>query len=122
MGSLSRSTVQDLCNANAAVERLKAEPFLGIKVPHFLIHKVRWATVHDASWTNAAEDHSQGAFLVGATSLELWNNASAPFAFAAPQVSLSEKGVFKHVGLRNSDHVRSFGRGRVDPWALRRAD
>ena len=36
MGSLNRSTVQDLCDANMAVERLKAEPFLGIKLPHIL--------------------------------------------------------------------------------------
>ena len=63
MGSLNHSTVQELWDANAAVERLKAEPFLGIiNHPHFRIHKVRWATVLDASWANAAEDHSQGAF------------------------------------------------------------
>ena len=29
---------------------------------------------------NAAEDHSQGAFLVGATSPGLWNNMPSPFA------------------------------------------
>ena len=34
MGSLNQSTVQDLCDANAAVERLKAELFLGIKLSH----------------------------------------------------------------------------------------
>ena len=44
MGSLTRSTVQDLCDANVAVERLKAEPFLGVKLPHIPIHHVRWAT------------------------------------------------------------------------------
>ena len=49
MGSITRSTVQDLCDANTAVERLKAEPFLGIKLPHIPIHKVRWAAVQDAS-------------------------------------------------------------------------
>ena len=80
MGSLNHSTVQDLCDANVAVERLKAEPFLGIKLPHIPIHQVRWATVQDASWANAAEDHSQGAFLVGATSPGLWNNLPSPFA------------------------------------------
>ena len=63
MGSLNHSTVQDLCDANVAIERLKAEPFLGVKLPHIPIHHVRWATVQDASWANAAEDHSQGAFL-----------------------------------------------------------
>ena len=41
---------------------------------------MRWATVQDASWANAAEDHSQGAFLVGATSPGLWNNLPSPFA------------------------------------------
>ena len=34
----------------------------------------------DASWANAAEDHSQGAFLVGATPPGLWNNLPSPFA------------------------------------------
>ena len=80
MGSINRSTVQDSCDANTAVERLKAEPYLGIKLPHIPLHKVRWAIIQDASWANAAEDHSQGAFLVGATSVELWNNAPSPFA------------------------------------------
>ena len=79
MGSINRSTMQDLCDANT-VERLKAEPYLGIKLPHIPLHKVRWATIQDASWANAAEDHSQGAFLVGATSVELWDNAPSPFA------------------------------------------
>ena len=43
MGSINRRTVQDLCDANTAVERLKAEPYLGIKLPHIALHKVRWA-------------------------------------------------------------------------------
>ena len=77
MGSINRSTVQDLCNASTAVERLKAG---GIKLPHIPLHKVRWATIQDTSWANAAEDHSQGAFLVGLTSMELSNNAPSPFA------------------------------------------
>ena len=64
MGSLNHSTVQDLCDANVAVERLKAEPSFGIKLPCIPIHKVRWATVPDAS----------RAVLVGATSPGLWNN------------------------------------------------
>ena len=42
LASLNHSTVQDSCDANVAVERLKAEPFLGVKLP---IHHVRWATV-----------------------------------------------------------------------------
>ena len=45
MGSLNCSTVQDLYDANVTVERLKAEPFLGVKLPHIPIHHVRWATV-----------------------------------------------------------------------------
>ena len=80
MGSLNHSTVQDLCDANVVVERLKAEPFLGVKLPHIPVHQVRWAAVQDASWANAAEDHSQGAFLVGATSPGLWNNLPSPCA------------------------------------------
>ena len=36
MGSLNQSTVQDLCDANVAVERLKAEPFLGVKLPFIM--------------------------------------------------------------------------------------
>ena len=78
MGSISRSTVQELCNGNTAVERLKAEPYFGIKLPHIPLRNVRWATVQDASWANAAED--QGAFLVGAMSMELWDNAPSPCA------------------------------------------
>ena len=80
MGSLNHSTVQNLCDANVAVDRLKAEFFLGVKLPHIPIHQVRWAIVQDASWANAAEDHSQGAFLFGATSPGLWNNLTSPFA------------------------------------------
>ena len=56
MGSLNHSTVQDLCD------------------------QVRCATVQDASWANAAEDDSQGAFLVVATSPGLWNILPSPFA------------------------------------------
>ena len=52
----------------------------GIKLPHIPFHQVRWATVQDASWANAAEDHTQGAFLVGATSPRLWNNLPSPLA------------------------------------------
>ena len=80
MGSINRSTVQDLCDAITAVERLKAEPYLGMKLPHIPLHKVRWANIQDRSWANAVEDRSQGAFLVGATSVELWDNAPSPFA------------------------------------------
>ena len=80
MASINHSTVHDLCVANKAVEGLKAEPLLGIRPPHIPTHKVRWATIQDTSSTNAAADHSQVAFLVGATSLDLWDNASFPFA------------------------------------------
>ena len=47
---------------------------------HIPPEKLRWATVQDASWGNAEEDKSQGAFLVGATTKELWQNKAAPFA------------------------------------------
>ena len=80
MGAINHSTVQDLCDANAAVEILKNDPYLGIQIPHIPLHRVRWATIQDASWANAAEDHSQGAFLVGGTSPALWDNQAAPFA------------------------------------------
>ena len=73
--SINHSTGQEWCDSNSAVERLKAEPFLGIKLPHIPIHKVRWVRIQDPSWANAAEDHSQGAFLVGASSTKLWDNA-----------------------------------------------
>ena len=72
MGSLNHSTVQDLCDANVAVERLKAELFLGVKLPHIPIHQVRLGNRSRCFWANAAEDHSKGAFLVGATSPGLW--------------------------------------------------
>ena len=38
MGSLNHSTVKDLCDANMAAERLKVEPFLGVKLPYIPIH------------------------------------------------------------------------------------
>ena len=103
--SLNHSTVQVLCDANVAVERLKAEPFLGIKLPHIPIHQVRWATVQDASWANAAEDHSQGAFLVGATSPGLWNNLPSPFASLSHKSHCLKRKCFKYVCCGNSDHV-----------------
>ena len=54
MGSINRSAVQDLCDANTAVERLKAEPYLGIKLRHISLHMVQ-----DASGANAVEDMSE---------------------------------------------------------------
>ena len=54
MGFLYHSTVQDLCDANVSWSQASTHP----------IHQVRWATVQDASWAIAGEDHSQGAFLV----------------------------------------------------------
>ena len=80
MGSINQSTVQDLCDANAVVELLKADPYLGILLPHIPLNRVRWAAVQDASWANAEEDRSQAAFLVGATTPELWDNKAAAFA------------------------------------------
>ena len=72
--------MQDLCDANMAAGRLKGEPFFGVKLPHIPVHQVRWAIVQGASCANAAEDRSQGAFLVGATSSGMWNNLPCPFA------------------------------------------
>ena len=97
--------MQDLCDANTAVERLRAEPYLGIKLPHIPLHKVRRATIQDASWANAAENHSQGAILVGATSMELWDNAPISFCTVESQVSLSETKMCESFGCRNSGHV-----------------
>ena len=94
MGSLNHFTVQDLCDANAAVERLKAEPFFGIKLPHIPIHIVRRATVQDASWANAAEDHTQRAFFGWCDFPGAVEQRSISLCFAEPQVSLSEKEVF----------------------------
>ena len=34
MGSINHSTVSDLCDANAAVEQLKAAPYLGLSLIH----------------------------------------------------------------------------------------
>ena len=121
MGSLNHSTVQDLCDSNVAVERLKAEPFLRVKLPHIPIHHVRWATVQDDPWANAAEDHSQGAFLVGATSPGLWNNLPSPFALLSHKSHCLKTKVLKYVGCRNSDHVWGLGRFRVGSRAFRRA-
>ena len=80
MGKILSSAVQDLCDANDCVTILKNDPYLGILIPHIPLHLVRWATFQDASWANAAEDKSQAAFLVGATTPELAKNKAAPFA------------------------------------------
>ena len=92
-GSINRKlSVQDLCDANTAKSKvLKAEPYLGIKLPHIPLHKIRWATIQDASWANAAENHSKGAFLVGATSTELWDNAPSPFALLSHEAHCLER-------------------------------
>ena len=122
VGSLNHSTVQDLRDANVAVERLKAEPFLGVKLPHIPIHQVRWASVQDASWASAAEDHSQRCFLLWCNFIRTVEQPAMSLCFVESQVPLFETNVFKYVGCRNSDHVRGLGRGRVDSWALRRVD
>ena len=79
MGKILVSTVQDLCDANECVRILKDQPFLGIIIPHIAPSQLRWATIQDASWANASGQRSQGAFLVGATTIELWQNKAAPF-------------------------------------------
>eukprot|EP00959_Pyramimonas_sp_CCMP1952_P280727 5867877-Pyramimonas_sp.AAC.1 len=63
MARIRVSTVQDLCDANDCVAILKKEPKLGILIPHIPPHLLRWVTIQDASWANAAGDKSQGAFL-----------------------------------------------------------
>jgi hypothetical protein len=62
---------------------LKKDPYLGLVIPHIPPQTLRWATIQDASWANAAEDRSQAAFLVGATTQELWDNKAAPFALVS---------------------------------------
>ena len=83
MSRINCSTVQDLCDANDIVNILKKDPYLGIVIPHIPPHLLRWATIQDASWANAIEDRSQGAFLVGATSPALWESKAAPFALVS---------------------------------------
>ena len=99
------NTAQDLCDANMAVEQLKAEPFLGVKLPHIPIHQGRWTNVQDASWANAAEDHSQGAFLVGATSVKLWDNAPSPFALLSHKSHCLKRKCASTLAAENSGHV-----------------
>ena len=92
MGRILNSTVQDLCEANECVTILKREPSLGILIPHIPIDAIRWATIQDASWANAAEDKSQAAFLVGATNTNLASNKAAPFAL----ISFRSHGLRRH--------------------------
>ena len=104
-GSLNHSTVQDLCDANTAVERLKAEPFLGVKLStHFPFTKCVGLplrtlpgqtppriTVKEVSWlVQLPKD-------CGKTPISLCSVES--------QVSLFETKVLKYVSCRNSDHV-----------------
>ena len=80
MSRVNESTVQDLCDANECVQIVKKDPHLGLVIPHIPPKQLRWATIQDASWANAAENHSQGAFLVGATTRASWDNQAAPHA------------------------------------------
>ena len=116
---MNHSTVQDLCDANTAVERLKVKPFLGIRLPHISIHEVRRATIQDASWANTAEYHSQGGISGWCNFAGVVGQRPVSFRFSEPQVPQSEKKVPEHVGRRNTDHARSLGRVRMDPWAFR---
>ena len=118
MGSINHSTVHDLCDANRAVERLKAEPFLAIRLLHIPIHKVRWATIQDTSSTNAAEDHSQVAFLVGATSRDLWDNATFRFALFIHQSHSLKRKCPSTLAAETEIMLEVLARGRRDPWAL----
>ena len=80
MSRTLKATVQYLCDANTSVAQLKADPFLGIIIPSIALHRVRWATIQDASIGNAKENKSQAGYLVGGTTQELWKNLPAPFA------------------------------------------
>ena len=80
MSRINESTVQDLVDANECVRVLKQNPHLGIVIPHIAPKELRWASIQDASWANAAQNHSQIGFLVGATTQALWLNQAAPFA------------------------------------------
>ena len=81
MGSINRSTVQDLCDANTAVERLQADAYLGIKLRHIPLHRVRWASLPRRLLGKRCRGPlSRSFFWVGATSVEHWNNAPSPFA------------------------------------------
>ena len=74
MGSLIHSTVQDSCDENMAIERLKAEPFLGVKIPHIPIPPSALGYCSGHFWGERRRG-SQVQLLQG-----LWNNLPSPFA------------------------------------------
>ena len=110
--------MHDLCDANRAVERLKAQPFLAIRLPHIPIHKVRWATIQDTTSTNAAEDHSQVAFLAGATSRDLWDSAPFPFGLLSYQSHSLKRKCPSTLAAETEIMLEVLAILRRDPWAL----
>ena len=122
------STVQDFCDANMAVDRLKSEPFLGVKLPH-KNRTFPWSQASTHSHSPSALGYRSGRILgkrrrvSQSRSFLGWCNfprtveqRSISLCFVESQVSLLETKVFKNVGCRNSDHVRGLGKGRVDSW------
>ena len=49
MGCINQSTVNDLCEANKAVDILQDDPYIGILIPHIAPSQLKSATIQDAS-------------------------------------------------------------------------
>lgn len=79
MSNLNNSTVQDLCDCNIMIKRLQDEPDLGIILLAIPLKDVKWASIQDASWNNAKENHSQAGYIAGVTTKALWESKKAPF-------------------------------------------
>jgi hypothetical protein len=83
LGKVNKSTIQQVSDCNAMIKDLKATPKLGLHLPAIPLHQIKWAVIQDASWANCADDNSQGGFMVGATTDELFNNKPAPFSIVS---------------------------------------
>ena len=61
------------------IKRLQENPELGINLPAIPLKDIKWASIQDASWNNAKENHSQAAYIAGVTTQALWEHKKAPF-------------------------------------------
>ena len=92
-GSVSRTVVKDLCDANCAVNRLKQTEDVGLLIHPIPLVNLRTVSISDASLDLDRPDGStQGSFMVGFTTSELHQQGSAamsPMSWPSHKVNRS---------------------------------
>ena len=73
-----KPTVQDLIDVNKAVKMLKEKADLTVKIRAIEPKKLAWGVISDASFGNAHQGHSQGAYAVIAFDEELKDGRKVP--------------------------------------------